>query len=533
MGEEPSLEDRIASLVHAHFNALPERSKPKIHANGKREWIPLSGIVLVTGENTPQEELTCVALATGAKCLSQSQISNCQGLVLHDGHAEILALRAFNHWLLEECRSLLIRVREHQDGRQQLPEDGNIGSASEPMASGSDEGNGVSGTRFLRWRKGVLSDATGLKSRDIEKQFAIGAWPPFELVDDLSIWMYCTCAPCGDASMELCMAAQEDPTPWEVSSNCQGSSDEAPPTKQLLDGRAFFSILGVVRRKPSRADAEPTLSKSCSDKLAVKQVTSILSFPTSILVAPTQSAYIKNLLLPDDEISRVACDRCFGSGEGGRLKPLKNRIWSDSSAPGVEYVFRPFQVRSLPTDRFEELWQFGKSKDPTEAKNYKPGNISAVWTAAPSHPCLSHSFKRPSPGTNLNETLVNGVRQGYHVSSSNSRKASAISRARMWDLLREVMELLPTPLLGNRNASTLDTYGLLKQRAAEVGSIKIRSEVLADVREVLGNWIRNRGDDSWSLGVLKESKPFETRRQAQASSEKIANDAKVDKNTRY
>lgn len=48
MSHNPSLESRVASLVHAHFEALPQRSKPTIHGNGMREWIPLSGIVLVT-----------------------------------------------------------------------------------------------------------------------------------------------------------------------------------------------------------------------------------------------------------------------------------------------------------------------------------------------------------------------------------------------------------------------------------------------------------------------------------------------------
>lgn len=48
MSHNPSLERRVASLVHAHFEALPQRSKPNIHGNGMREWIPLSGIVLVT-----------------------------------------------------------------------------------------------------------------------------------------------------------------------------------------------------------------------------------------------------------------------------------------------------------------------------------------------------------------------------------------------------------------------------------------------------------------------------------------------------
>lgn len=42
-----SLESRIASLVHAQFDSLPRGSKPVIRDNGVREWIPMSGIVLV------------------------------------------------------------------------------------------------------------------------------------------------------------------------------------------------------------------------------------------------------------------------------------------------------------------------------------------------------------------------------------------------------------------------------------------------------------------------------------------------------
>ena len=44
-----SLSSRIATLVHAHFDALPARSKPIIRDDGTREWIPMSGIVIVKG----------------------------------------------------------------------------------------------------------------------------------------------------------------------------------------------------------------------------------------------------------------------------------------------------------------------------------------------------------------------------------------------------------------------------------------------------------------------------------------------------
>lgn len=45
------LATQIASLVHEHFDALPARSEPTIHPDGSREWIPMSGIVIVKGNH--------------------------------------------------------------------------------------------------------------------------------------------------------------------------------------------------------------------------------------------------------------------------------------------------------------------------------------------------------------------------------------------------------------------------------------------------------------------------------------------------
>jgi tRNA-specific adenosine deaminase 1 len=44
-----SLPSRIAALVHTHFDALPARCKPTAREDGTREWIPMSGIVVVKG----------------------------------------------------------------------------------------------------------------------------------------------------------------------------------------------------------------------------------------------------------------------------------------------------------------------------------------------------------------------------------------------------------------------------------------------------------------------------------------------------
>lgn len=321
------------------------------------------------------------------------------------------------------------------------------------------------------------------------------------------------------------MATQDDPTPWETPDKAHDANhDGTDSSRTLLNGRAHFSVLGVVRRKPSRADAEPTLSKSCSDKLAVKQLISPLSFQTSLLVLPSENAYIRDFLLPEDEINPIGYERSFGDGETGRLRSLKGRVWKNCSKD-IGYEFRRFRFRSLPKPQLDILWKHGKPS----IGGSKSGNISAVWTAAP-----SSSTKPPNPEVKsspanppreltagLCEVLINGVKQGYRLSSPSPKKASALSRAKMWCLLREVVQLLPdeedlTTAAGRENAPgpgflagyihplkalvlESPTYASMKTQTATIGCLQNRNEVLGDVRATLQNWIENRGDDAWGL----------------------------------
>ncbi|KAB8236362.1 tRNA-specific adenosine deaminase [Aspergillus alliaceus] len=511
MGEETSsLSCRIASLVHAHFDGLPARSKPTVRPDGTREWIPMSGIVLVKGEGTPDEALTCVAVTSGAKCLSASQVPKCKGLVLHDWHAEILALRAFNYWLLTECQSFLA-----QEQAQKL----------------SDEKKGPF-SPYIRRRRA--------------RQDLPSTTPPFELSPDLKIYMYCTCAPCGDASMELCMAAQDDPTPWEVPTTTANEAE----SEELLDGRAHFSRLGIVRRKPSRADAEATRSKSCSDKLALRQVSSLLSFESSLLVATTENAYLEGVAMPEGEISQVGCERCFGAD--GRMGDLKGKFWPELTQSDKEeeeeedrrygWRFRPFRVLSVPNAHFESLWAFGKSDpiDSSEAseasalKKSKPAVISAVWAGAPSLLLPLRGVdngakslpKLHGSRTGLYETIINGVKQGNRASEPLARGASALSRARLWGLSKEIVQStthqhdhvsgvdtgvegkqLTTGLHVPTQIAEAQTYREFKKEPAVLTeSLKARRIAILDAKNILRGWAPNPGDESWGLEVLIDPK---------------------------
>jgi len=147
------------------------------------------------------------AIRTGMKCLPRSKIPNANGIILHDCHAEIIALRAFNRFLLDECALL------SQDS---------------------------------------LATSPFVEPRDVD-QVDETSPQPFTIKSNVSIHMYCSEAPCGDASMELVMQAQEDATPWEIPQLPQEHLEEVScNSASEMKGRGYFSELGIVRRKPGR-----------------------------------------------------------------------------------------------------------------------------------------------------------------------------------------------------------------------------------------------------------------------------------------
>ncbi|EKV07496.1 TRNA-specific adenosine deaminase, putative [Penicillium digitatum PHI26] len=303
-------------------------------------------------------------------------------------------------------------------------------------------------------------------------------------------------------------------------------------------------------------DAESTRSKSCSDKLALRQVSSLLSCETSRLIAPTENAYLAGLILPEDEISHVGCNRSFGVN--GRMRALVGRYWPretklKENTPG--YQFRPFQVLSVPKEEIAALWPFAKPKfepcpaitlgqegDPSTSgakhKKVRPGNVSAVWILAPSYnypsamamdtgsksvPTLCRSK------TGLCETIINGVKQGNRASSPGARGASSLSRAKLWALFREIAPvsvprnyqndvLSSGPLSGASETEVphvdtvqpqrpdITTYQDFKNPTCLKDPLQIRMQAIGDAKMVLKGWIANAGDESWGLNVLVDPK---------------------------
>jgi tRNA-specific adenosine deaminase 1 len=255
------------------------------------------------------------------------------------------------------------------------------------------------------------------------------------------------------------MAAQEDPTPW-ISTD---TTDETNFATSSLNGREDFSRLGIVRRKPGRGDAPRTLSKSCSDKLALKQCTSLLSSPTALLVLP-RHAYLSSLVLPISRLSVVACERAFATS--GRMKTVSGRTWTNG------YKFSPFNV--LATSR---EFHYSKQAVGDRASKIAPSNAALVWSCS-----------------GLHDRLVGGVKEGRR--KADSKCESRVSRRSLWKLSLGALAHGLADLEESQGTSVGDTYENFKNHYA----LEARRLVKADIRSLaLPNWQRNTGDDQFCL----------------------------------
>ncbi|KAI1478264.1 adenosine deaminase/editase [Daldinia eschscholtzii] len=465
--------DDIAALVQKHYNALPAKRKPVVRGNGIREWVPLAGIVA----QDKNGELKCLALATGMKCLPASKIPQAQGNVLHDWHAEVLAIRSFNRFVLDECRILA------------------QGSSSE----------------LLRWRASDEIGSICRRHADAIEAEELGGleseWDgqPFAWREDVLLHMYCSEAPCGDASMELIMEAQEDATPWELPpASLDTPPLSTPEPSASLPGRAYFSQLGVVRRKPARSDAPPTLSKSCSDKLALRQCIALLSSTTALLVNP-RHVYIHTLVLPESRFSESACRRSFSSSHiDGRMRSLTSTEEQErgKGEDQSSYGFRPFTIETASTEfAFSQRTVTNLVTNECSelvAQKIAASNISAAWTC-----------------TGLEETTLGGILQGRKQSTADARGASFASRRRIWGLAVEIADLLlqrqgvggeeEKEAKHSNNSDRFDeikralgakTYGGMKD--CELLEPRRRAKEKARA-EALKGWVRNLGDESFNL----------------------------------
>lgn len=81
------------------------------------------------------------------KCLPVSKLSQSKGVGIHDWHAEMLTVRAFNRFILQECRDVLLQGDESPFVQFRTRRD--------DTTKNGDDGDGAWDGQPFEWREGV------------------------------------------------------------------------------------------------------------------------------------------------------------------------------------------------------------------------------------------------------------------------------------------------------------------------------------------------------------------------------------------
>jgi Adenosine-deaminase (editase) domain len=235
----------VARMALQHYDSLPQKSKPK-----STEWTVYAAIVaeddtiMTTKDN---DRMWVVSSATGTKCCvipSDYRDSTVGLCVLTDCHAEILARRGLQRVLYSEMKYL----------NQQQPHNNNAGADN---------------------RKKLLRIAGCDKGST-----------KFRLRDGVTLHLYVSDSPCGDASIYSMIQRPNDGSTIEqiqftgakvILSDQTASTAQydGPLIQEVAPGVRLVreqqsQLLGSLRTKSGRSNLEPHLrsqSMSCSDKI--------------------------------------------------------------------------------------------------------------------------------------------------------------------------------------------------------------------------------------------------------------------------
>ncbi|SJL01552.1 uncharacterized protein ARMOST_04874 [Armillaria ostoyae] len=331
---------------------------------------------------TDERRTKVISIATGTKCLPTIRLPT-QGEALHDNHAEVLARRGAIRWCMEEI------LRQ---------------TASDWLVCRT------SGKYALR--------------------------------DGVALNLYISTVPCGDASTRFLAAFQDEEMALLKDSTVRKPADPATAAR----GRDGYSLYGVLRTKPGRADSLPTQSMSCSDKIALWNVLGIQGalgsqflFPlciTNIVVGEVPPS-MREMVLED--CNRALWDRLGWQGLAG-----------DYHRPSIRLTDVPFM----------------HSRDVLKAASGSC-NDSLCWIAD------SHK---------THEVLINGFKRGV----SPKHRLREKSRPLLCQMLLFSLYHQVSKALGLSDQSH-QTYRDVKQSVAEYQDVKDR---LIGSGGPLAGWLR-------------------------------------------